>query len=68
MYLSFNPRSTKKLNILVGKPIEFQRVADPTQEQIDELHNRFIEELVNLFEKHKHKYVPNAESTQLEFV
>lgn len=56
------------LSILAGKPIEVEKVENPTQEQIDNLHVKFMQRLEEIFEKHKHKYVDNPEKTFLEFI
>lgn len=53
--------------MLVGAPIEFERNENPTYDDIDELHERFIKELTNLFEAHKHKYIENADEVKLKF-
>ncbi len=45
------------INLVVGKPIDVERVDHPTNEQIDDLHSKYIEELTKLFEEHKEKYV-----------
>ncbi|KAF2880664.1 hypothetical protein ILUMI_25503 [Ignelater luminosus] len=55
----------KPINIIVGKPIDVERVVDPTQEQIDSLHATFVKQLTELFEKHKHKYLENPDGTTL---
>ncbi|EEB16858.1 Diacylglycerol O-acyltransferase, putative [Pediculus humanus corporis] len=55
----------KPLNVVVGKPIEVERIDEPSQEQIDDLHSRFIESLEKLFETEKHKYIENAKETNL---
>jgi hypothetical protein len=47
------------LKILVGKPILVERTGNPTEEQVDELHARYMEELVALFDRHKNKYYPS---------
>lgn len=41
----------------VGKPIDVERVKNPTKEQIDDLHQKFKESLLELFNEEKHKYV-----------
>lgn len=46
----------------VGKPIPVEKVENPTKENIDALHGKFIEELQNLFETNKHKYLENPDS------
>lgn len=52
--------------ILVGSPIELPRIMEPTTEQIDQYHKKFINQLVELFETHKHHYLKNAEIATLE--
>lgn len=42
--------------MLVGKPIPVERVAEPSQEQIDALHRRYMQELEVLFDAHKDNY------------
>ncbi|CAD5221880.1 unnamed protein product [Bursaphelenchus okinawaensis] len=56
-----------ELNTVVGAPIEVEPVAEPTQEQIDQLHDTYKSKLIELFEAHKAKYaVP--EDQHLEFL
>ena len=40
---------------VVGRPIHVQCVENPTQEQIDTVHAQFLEELVRMFDAHKHR-------------
>lgn len=57
----------KPLTALVGKPLRVEvAVPNPTPEQIDELHGRFLEELRRIFETHKH-LVPGYEEKRLYF-
>ena len=58
--------ATAHLCFAVGKPIEVQQVVQPSREQVDELHQRYIHELCNLFEAHKLKYNVPADQ-HLEF-
>ena len=37
----------------VGKPIDVDKVPEPTKEQVDELHERYMAALTELFEAHK---------------
>jgi len=53
------------LLVSVGTPIPIQKVPEPTEEQISELHQKFTEELTALFETKKHLYLPNSESIHL---
>jgi hypothetical protein len=43
----------KPINTVVGTPIRIERVQNPTQEQVDALHEKFIDEIYKLFERHK---------------
>lgn len=44
------------------------RVEDPTEEEINAVHEKFVNQLVDLFEQNKHKYIENAENTHLIIV
>ena len=50
-------------NFLVGAPIAVTKTEDPTQEQINKLHDEYITALVQLFDKYKEKYCSNPELT-----
>ncbi|PIO63775.1 diacylglycerol acyltransferase, partial [Teladorsagia circumcincta] len=46
----------KPIDTVVGAPIPVKKVANPTQEQIDELHELYMEKLNDLFEEHKQRF------------
>ncbi|KAK6032123.1 diacylglycerol acyltransferase [Ostertagia ostertagi] len=46
----------KPIDTVVGAPIPVEKVANPTQEQIDELHELYMEKLNSLFEEHKQRF------------
>ena len=47
----------------VGRPIPVRQTLNPTSEQIEELHQTYMEELRKLFEEHKGKYgIPENET------
>nr|XP_023418311.1 2-acylglycerol O-acyltransferase 1 [Cavia porcellus] len=46
----------KPVHTVVGRPIPVQRTPHPTQQQVEELHQTYMEELRKLFEEHKGKY------------
>lgn len=47
----------------VGRPIPVRQTPNPTSEQIEELHQTYLEELRKLFEEHKGKYgIPENET------
>ncbi|XP_034174495.1 2-acylglycerol O-acyltransferase 2-A [Osmia lignaria lignaria] len=58
----------KPVTVVVGSPMEVPKIPEPTKEQIDEYHEKFIKKLVELFETHKHKYIENADSIHLELL
>ncbi|XP_066476990.1 2-acylglycerol O-acyltransferase 2 [Tiliqua scincoides] len=52
---------------VVGKPIQVEKKCNPSQEEVDDLHRKYMEELCALFEEHKLKYnVP--EDKHLSFI
>lgn len=50
---------------LVGKPVYVAKVEDPTEDEINAVHEKFVNQLVDLFEQNKHRYIDNADSTHL---
>ncbi|XP_032345305.1 2-acylglycerol O-acyltransferase 2 [Camelus ferus] len=46
----------RPITTVVGTPIEVQKTPHPSQEEVDRLHQRYLQELSNLFEAHKLKY------------
>ncbi|CAI5442072.1 unnamed protein product [Caenorhabditis angaria] len=46
----------RPINTVVGAPIEVAKVENPTKQEIDELHEKYLEKLVELFDAHKEKY------------
>ncbi|PFX11450.1 Diacylglycerol O-acyltransferase 2 [Stylophora pistillata] len=49
----------------VGSPISVSKDENPTQEEIDKLHARYIDELKELYEKNKENYHPSERSELL---
>ncbi|XP_052049262.1 2-acylglycerol O-acyltransferase 1 [Apodemus sylvaticus] len=53
----------KLIYTVVGRPIPVQQTLHPTRNQIEELHQTYIEELRKLFNEHKGKYgIPEHET------
>ena len=46
----------RELITVIGKPIDVEKAEHPTHEQIDELHQRYKDELKKLFDEHKLNY------------
>lgn len=53
------------LNTVVGAPIKVEKRSSPTPAEIDELHTKFCQELNDLFEKHKRKYIKDSEKFRI---
>jgi 1-acyl-sn-glycerol-3-phosphate acyltransferase len=47
----------KPIHTVIGKPIEVIKIEEPTNEQVNQLHAKYIEELVHLFDEHKQYYL-----------
>lgn len=57
----------KPINTVVGRPIQVVKREEPTAEELDDLHQRYMDELSQLFEEHKGNYgVP--EDVHLTFI
>ncbi|KAB0800721.1 hypothetical protein PPYR_06460 [Photinus pyralis] len=61
------PKS-RPITTIVGDPIEVSRIENPSQNQIEDLHSRFVEQLEKLFNDHKHSYVRDADNVKLIIV
>jgi 2-acylglycerol O-acyltransferase 2 len=46
--------------------VEHTKIANPTNEQVEELHSKFVQSLITLFEEYKYKYLENPEDKYLE--
>lgn len=46
----------RPINTVVGKPIAVRLIKEPTQEDIDEYHKKYLTSLQNLFEEYKGQY------------
>ncbi|RDD46660.1 2-acylglycerol O-acyltransferase 1 [Trichoplax sp. H2] len=49
----------KPLNVVVGKPIRVEKVENPTEEQVAELHQIYISSLKELFTQYRKEYSTN---------
>lgn len=70
-YLQYNFGLIPKrypVTTVIGAPIHLKQTPNPSQEEIDRVHQQFCSELGTLFETHKSKYVENYENVHLELV
>lgn len=56
------------VTIVIGAPIQIDKIAVPTDDDINKYHDIFCKELRELFEKHKAKYVQHPDNVQLEII
>eukprot|EP00794_Sanderia_malayensis_P011362 gene11362-12547_t len=56
----------RPVHVVVGKPIAVKKIKDPTNEEIEELHEKYIDELRQLFDENKEKY--HGEQTQIKLI
>lgn len=55
----------RPLTTVVGAPIVTEKRENPTDQEVDALHQKFCDALTNLFETHKTKYLENADNLKL---
>ncbi|KAF8791446.1 2-acylglycerol O-acyltransferase 2-like [Argiope bruennichi] len=49
----------KPITVIIGKPIDVEKISEPTEEDVKTLHQKYIDDLTSLFEEHKKKYAPD---------
>ena len=47
----------KPIFTVIGKPILVEKNEHPSEDEINKLHAKYVQELINLFEEHKDKYL-----------
>lgn len=55
----------RPITTVVGEPLEVTKNAEPSRDEVDALHAKYVEALTKLFNDHKHKYVKNADNVKL---
>lgn len=56
------------ITIVIGKPIEVTKTLNPSINEIDQLHAKFCQCLIDLFETNKSKYVEDFENVYVEII
>ncbi|XP_063914054.1 2-acylglycerol O-acyltransferase 2-like [Zophobas morio] len=54
--------------LFLGKAIEVEKVENPTNEEIDSLHAKFVQELKDLFDLHKDKFLEKPDDDSLQIL
>ncbi|XP_072033450.1 2-acylglycerol O-acyltransferase 2-like [Amphiura filiformis] len=57
----------RPIDTVVGKPIPVRKIENPSREEIDEIHQKYIQRLQELFDENKTKFGIN-ENVQLEII
>jgi 2-acylglycerol O-acyltransferase 2 len=52
----------RPIHTIIGHPIPCPKIENPTPEQVDEFHQRYINELSSLYHQHKEKFAPHRVS------
>jgi len=55
----------KPITSVIGAPIEVEQNQNPSQQEIDDLHAKFVEAIIKLYEDYKDKYLTNCENAKL---
>ncbi|XP_065157473.1 2-acylglycerol O-acyltransferase 1-like isoform X2 [Atheta coriaria] len=58
----------RPVTTVVGRPMEIPKIQNPTPEQVDEIHAKFKQCLIDLFEEQKRTYLKDAENVKLEIL
>ena len=60
------PNWNTRLISVVGEPLQLPHIAQPTREQINEWHQKYITAIQELFDKNKQKYAMQGKDAVLE--
>lgn len=58
----------KPVTTVVGEPIDVVKTENPSREEVETLHEKFTQSLINLFETQKGLYIKDAEEVKLEIL
>lgn len=56
------------ITTVIGAPIQIKKNPNPSNEEIEKMHAHFCEQLIELFETNKRKYVTNSENIHVEII
>lgn len=55
----------RPITTVIGAPIEVIQNPNPSLEEVNEVHAKFVEAIIQLFEDHKDKYLVNPDTAKL---
>ncbi|XP_074033438.1 2-acylglycerol O-acyltransferase 1 isoform X2 [Leptinotarsa decemlineata] len=53
---------------VVGRPLDVPKIENPSHEQVEEYHRKFMQSLTDMFEEQKYNYLENPEEKKLEIL
>lgn len=56
----------KPLHLVIGRPIDVPKTPEPSDEMVDEYHQKFMDGLIDLFETNKVKYIKEHDGVHLQ--
>ena len=67
-YLYIMPDNDADMVTVIGKPIQFPTIADPSVEDVTKYHALYRDSLVDLFNRYKGRYATGGEAAELEIL
>ncbi|KAF2886935.1 hypothetical protein ILUMI_19238 [Ignelater luminosus] len=55
----------RPVTTVVGRPLDIEKIENPTREEVNNVHEKFVARLIELFEEQKHHYLKDPENTSL---
>ncbi|XP_060525741.1 2-acylglycerol O-acyltransferase 2-like isoform X2 [Cylas formicarius] len=55
----------KPIVVVVGHPLDVPKIENPSADEIEEYHSKFVDHLVQMFEEQKHNYIEDANNKHL---
>lgn len=55
-WFPLRPHDGVVINHVFGKPIQVEKKEHPTPEDVNKIHEKYVSELVRIFEKYKEQY------------
>ncbi|KAI3628362.1 DGA1 [Malassezia furfur] len=49
----------RPINVIIGEPVQVTHTKEPTDEEVDAMHERYVQALIKLYEAHKDELLPD---------